>query len=70
MRNFCETVPMDFFSSPNLFVPVIRSLRIRTFHLSPIRLNVVSTGHAGNSYNMNAHIGVTVDIRLYIYSVT
>lgn len=70
MRTFCETVPMDFFSSPNLFVPVIRSLRIRTFHLSPIRLNVVSTGHVGNSYNMNAHIGVTVDIRLYIYSVT
>ena len=39
----------DFLSSPKRFVPSIRSRRIKTFHLSPISIDVVSTGHAGNS---------------------
>lgn len=38
------------FSSPNRFVPVSKSRKIKTFHLSPIKVNVVSTGQAGNSF--------------------
>src|SRR5699024_10872649 len=52
VRTFCDTLPMDFFNSPNLFVPGKRSLRISTFHLSPISISVVSTGHAGNSFTV------------------
>ena len=32
------------------FVPGIRSRRINTFHLSPMRVSVVSTGQAGSSF--------------------
>lgn len=39
-----------FFSSPKRFVPGIKSLNIRTFHLSPINVKVVSTGQAGSSF--------------------
>ncbi len=46
VRTFCDTFPTDFFSSPNRFVPGIKSLRISTFHLSPISVKVVSTGRA------------------------
>ena len=49
-KTFWETVPIDFFSSPKRFVPGIRSLKIKTFHLSPIKLSVVSTGQAGSSF--------------------
>ena len=45
-----NTLPMDFFNSPNRLVPVIKSRRIRTFHLSPINMSVVSTGQAGSSF--------------------
>jgi len=41
---------MDFFSSPNRMVPwSSRSRKIRTFHLSLIRVSVVSTGQGGRS---------------------
>ena len=50
VRTFCDTFPTDFFSSPNRFVPGIKSLRISTFHLSPISVKVVSTGQAGSSF--------------------
>ena len=49
VKTFCDTLPTDFFSSPNRFVPGIRSRRISTFHLSPMRVSVVSTGQAGSS---------------------
>ena len=32
------------------FVPGIKSRRISTFHLSPMRVSVVSTGQAGNAF--------------------
>ena len=50
VSTFCETLPMDFFSSPKRLVPGIRSRRMSTFHLSPISRSVVSTGQAGNSF--------------------
>ena len=50
VSTFCDTLPMDFLSSPKRFVPGIRSRRISTFHLSPIKVSVVSTGQAGNSF--------------------
>ena len=49
VNTFCDTLPMDFFYSPKRFVPESKSLRIKTFHLSPISINVVSTGQAGSS---------------------
>lgn len=39
-----------FFYSPKRFVPGSRSRRINTFHLLPIRANVISTGQAGNGF--------------------
>lgn len=52
VNTFCDTLPIDFFSSPNRFVPVSKSRKIKTFHLSPIKVNVVSTGQAGNSFTV------------------
>ena len=52
VNTFCDTLPTDFFNSPNLFVPVSRSRKIKTFHLSPIKDKVVSTGQAGNSFTV------------------
>ena len=49
IQTFWDTLPTDFFSSPNRLVPGIRSRRISTFHLSPMRVSVVSTGQAGSS---------------------
>ena len=46
---FWDTAPKDFLSSPKRFVPGSKSRRINTFHLSPIKVKVVSTGQAGNS---------------------
>ena len=48
VRTFCDIPVTDFWSSPNLFVPVLRSLSMRTTHLSLIRSSVVSTGHEGD----------------------
>lgn len=39
-----------FFSSPNRFVPGSKSRRINTFHLSLMRVSVVSTGQAGKVF--------------------
>lgn len=50
VKTFWDTLPTDFFSSPKRFVPGIRSRRINTFHLSPMRVSVVSTGQAGSSF--------------------
>lgn len=50
VNTFCDTLPMDFFSSPKRFVPGSKSRRINTFHLSPMSVKVVSTGQAGNSF--------------------
>ena len=50
VSTFCDTFPIDFFNSPKRFVPDNRSRRIKTFHLSPIKVKVVSTGQAGNSF--------------------
>ena len=49
-RTFCDTPARESFSSPNLLVPVSRSLMISTFHLLPITDSVSSTGHAGRSW--------------------
>lgn len=49
VRTFCDIPPTERFSSPNLRVPPIRSLMIRTFHLLPMTDNVTSTGQAGSS---------------------
>ena len=49
VRTFWETLPTDFFSSPKRFVQVSKSRSIKTFHLSPMRVRVVSTGQAGSS---------------------
>ena len=38
---------MDLRSSPNRLVPVSRSRRMSTFHLSLMRVRVVYTGQAG-----------------------
>ena len=52
VRTFCDIPFSDFFNSPKRFVPVSKSRTIRTFHLSPININVVSTGQGGNfSFN-------------------
>ena len=45
---------MDFFNSPNRFVPDNRSRRISTFHLSLISVSVVSTGQAGSTGGVGA----------------
>lgn len=45
-----DTPPTVFLRSPNRFFPENKSRRISTFHLSPIKVNVVSTGHAGNFF--------------------
>lgn len=47
-RTFCDMSPTDDLSSPNLLVPVIRSLMIKTFHLFPMTVSMTSTGHAGS----------------------
>ena len=52
VRTFWDIPVTDFSSSPNLFVPVLRSLSMRTTHLSLIRSSVVSTGHGGRSVSM------------------
>lgn len=44
--------PNDFFNSPNLFVPVVRSLIISTVHLLPISWSVISTGQADNYFDI------------------
>ena len=55
---------MDFFNSPKRLVPGIRSRRIRTFHLSPMSIRVVSTGQEGKSLaGVTCHL--TDDVRLY-----
>ena len=51
---------MDFFSSPKRLVPGIRSRRIRTFHLSLIKVKVVSTGQAGRSAKDIAFFSETI----------
>lgn len=50
VSTFCDTLPTDRFSSPNRIVPVSKSRKIKTVHLSPIRVNVVSTGQSGSSF--------------------
>lgn len=54
VNTFCETCPIDFFNSPNRFVPGSKSLKIKTFHLSLIKVSVVSTGQAKitSAYNL------------------
>lgn len=47
-RTFCDMSPTDDLSSPNLLVPVIRSLMIKTFHLFPMTVSMTSTGQAGS----------------------
>ena len=49
VRTFWDMPVRDFCSSLNLFFPVLRSLRMRTTHLSPITRSDVSTGHGGRS---------------------
>lgn len=44
---FWLTLPMDFFNSPNRFVPGSKSRIMSTFHLSLMSVSVVSTGQAG-----------------------
>ena len=44
---FWLTLPMDFFNSPNRFVPDSKSRIMSTFHLSLMSVSVVSTGQAG-----------------------
>ena len=46
---FWLTLPMDFFNSPNRFVPGSKSRIMSTFHLSLMSVSVVSTGQAGKS---------------------
>ena len=55
VNTFCDTLPMDFFSSPKRFVPGSKSRRISTFHLSPMSVKVVSPGQAGNSFFTVCH---------------
>ncbi len=50
VRTFCVICPIEFFNSPNLFVPGSKSLRISTFHLSLMSIRVVSTGQEGSSF--------------------
>lgn len=64
VSTFWETLPTHFFSSPKRLVPVIRSRRINTFHLSPIRVRVVSTGQAGSSFFFTSSIATTSKILL------
>lgn len=47
VSTFWLTLPIDFFNSPNLFVPGSKSRIMSTFHLSLISVSVVSTGQAG-----------------------
>ena len=47
---FWLTLPMDFFNSPNRFVPGSKSRIMSTFHLSLMRVSVVSTGQAGRTF--------------------
>ena len=48
VSTFCEIPPREFLSCPNLLVPSNKSRMINTFHLSLMRVKVVSTGHAVN----------------------
>lgn len=64
VNTFCVIPVTDLFNSLNLLVPVNKSLTIRTFHLSFIRLNVTSTGQAGNSFLINIH---TPNLFLILY---
>ena len=67
VSTFWETVPMDFFSSPNRLVPGSRSRRISTFHLSPMRDRVVSTGQAGSSFPFTWLMAKTPSFLLVTY---
>ena len=50
VSTFWLTLPMDFFNSPNRFVPDSKSRIMSTFHLSLMSVSVVSTGQAGKAF--------------------
>ena len=52
VRTFCDTPVTDLMSSLKRLVPVRRSRRMSTTHLSLIRSSVVSTGQGGRSVIM------------------